>query len=222
VPPNLCLQICSDKTGTLTQNRMTVVRGIASAIEFGQAVETLNKDISAGAKSLLFESVATNSTAYEGTTPKGLEFLGNKTECALLGFTKKLGSNFKVSLLFYFPDMSNSATSKQTNKQKKIQTIRDTLEMVELVPFSSARKSMATVVSISKGKMRSHVKGASEIVLGMCTHHLNLKGESVPLTDADKKKYEALIQNMAEGALRTICLAYRDASEGPLAFFLSS
>jgi len=78
---------------------------------------------------------------------------------------------------------------------------------------------MATVVSISKGQMRSHVKGASEIVLGMCSHHLNLKGESVPLTDADKKKYEALIQNMAEGALRTICLAYRDASGGPPAFF---
>jgi len=97
---------------------MTVVRGIASAIEFGQAVETLNKDISAGAKSLLFESVATNSTAYEGTTPKGLEFLGNKTECALLGFTKKLGSNFKVSLLLFsrYVQFSNLKTNKQTKK----------------------------------------------------------------------------------------------------------
>jgi hypothetical protein len=79
---------------------MTVVRGILSGLEFGQAVENLGKDLAPSAKTLAFESISTNSTAYEGKTPKGVEFLGNKTECALLGFTKKLGCDFMVSNSF--------------------------------------------------------------------------------------------------------------------------
>jgi len=72
---------------------------------------------------------------------------------------------------------------------------------------------MATIVEIKKGK-RAHVKGASEIVLAMCTRCLNDKGEDVELTKENREKHEALIQQMAEGALRTICLAYRDSSSG--------
>jgi Ca2+-transporting ATPase len=84
---------------------------------------------------------------------------------------------------------------------------------------------MATVVTVAKDKMRSHVKGASEIVLNMCTHQLNPQGQVIPLTSAEKKKLEGLIQSMAEGALRTICLAYRETSAGFLLllfFFLLS
>lgn len=92
------LQVCSDKTGTLTQNRMTVVRGSVAGITFGDKFEEL-KTLPVSTKETLFETISTNSTAYEGANHKGtVEFLGNKTECALLGFAKKLGNDFKVRI----------------------------------------------------------------------------------------------------------------------------
>ena len=86
-----------------------------------------------------------------------------------------------------------------------------------MVPFSSARKSMATVIKIEDGILRCHSKGASEIVLKRCTTLLNNQGEIVDLTPERVKQLESLIGSMAENALRTICLGYRDTNEG---FFL--
>jgi len=84
---------------------------------------------------LLEKSVALNSTAYEGTTNKGtIEFIGNKTESALLGMTKSLGCDYAQT--------------------------RQSSNVVELLPFSSQHKSMAAVELASDGKShRIYVKG---------------------------------------------------------------
>jgi len=77
---------------------MTVVRGFIAEKEFNPVDESLKSNFSEPALSTLFESVSVNSTAYEGETPKGVEFVGNKTECALLGFNKILGCDYHVAL----------------------------------------------------------------------------------------------------------------------------
>jgi len=177
--------ICSDKTGTLTQNRMTVVQGVIAGTDFKDS-QTLKSAVDQHCLELLCEGVAVNSTAYEGETDKKtIEFLGNKTECALLGLTKKLGSDYKA--------------------------LRNQYPVIELVPFSSARKSMCTVIQLTDKKYRCHVKGASEIVLAQASHMLNTKGEIILITDSAKDMMETAINTMASNALRTICLAYRDS-----------
>jgi Ca2+-transporting ATPase len=81
-------------------------------------------------------------------------------------------------------------------------------------PFSSKRKRMSTVLenlktSNSYGK-RLHVKGASEIVMGCCSHYLDLDGNVKDLTDEMKCNLENVITEYAKGALRTICFGYKD------------
>jgi magnesium-transporting ATPase (P-type) len=58
---------------------------------------------------------------------------------------------------------------------------------------------------------RLHVKGAAEIVLGSCSHYINEVGEHTTLTD-EMREYiiKDVIETFAKGALRTICLAYKD------------
>jgi magnesium-transporting ATPase (P-type) len=56
-----------------------------------------------------------------------------------------------------------------------------------------------------------HMKGASEIVLGLCTQQLNEAGQPVPLPDHQKKKLLAKIEDYASQSLRTLCLAYKYA-----------
>lgn len=54
-----------------------------------------------------------------------------------------------------------------------------------------------------------HMKGASEIVLGLCTKYINESGQVVPLPDYHAKKLLATIEDYASQSLRTLCLAYK-------------
>jgi len=81
-------------------------------------------------------------------------------------------------------------------------------------PFSSKRKRMSTVLenlqtSNSYGK-RLHVKGASEIVMGCCSHYLDADGKTKEMTDEMKGNLDHVITDYARGALRTICFGYKD------------
>jgi len=67
---------------------------------------------------------------------------------------------------------------------------------------------MATVIK-KDGGFYCHVKGASEIVLSRCTQILKNDGGVETMTQDMRTKTENLIENMAENALRTICIAYR-------------
>ncbi|KAF9585214.1 hypothetical protein BGW38_003378 [Lunasporangiospora selenospora] len=216
--------ICSDKTGTLTQNRMTVVAGtiglnsrfIADVAEGDvnqranipinkNAILTsqINDNIPSSVVHLLHEAIAVNSSVFESEDDKGnTSFIGSKTEVALLEFSRNVnGPDYRV--------------------------LRETTPAVHLYPFSSERKSMATIVQMGPKKFRLHAKGASEIIMKRCTKILQIsnsesKAESstpevteLELTSELENHVNKTIISYATQSLRTIGIAYRDFESWP-------
>ena len=152
--------ICTDKTGTLTQNLMSVD-------EMKQYGDT--------PKEILGEGIAVNSTASIDFSDKQKpQILGNPTEGALLIWLNKQGVDYRP--------------------------IRESVKTIAEVPFSTERKYMATVVESEalKGKKVLYVKGAPEIVFGLC-HEASVSKEEVD-------KQLLAYQNRA---MRTLGFAYQ-------------
>lgn len=179
--------ICSDKTGTLTENRMTVVAAWFAGKQYHQEKfpENSGENLAPGLKDLLTEGIAQNSLALaEKNEDTGkYDVMGNKTEGALLIMLDKWGIDYVA-------------------ERKKPRT--------KLFPFSSKKKRMSAIVPNAEGGYRLHVKGASELVLENCSSYLNEAGEVVELTAEMKKSIKEDIINMANDALRTLAIAYRD------------
>ena len=161
--------ICTDKTGTLTQNLMQVHEPNFYALKnHGDLGED---DIS----HLVAEGISANSTAFledtaPGEKPKGV---GNPTEVALLLWLNKQGQD-------YLP-------------------LRENAPVLDQLTFSTERKYMATLVqSPLLGKKVLYVKGAPEIVLGKC-RDVVLDGQRVDATEYRSTVDQQLLtyQNMA-------------------------
>jgi len=183
--------ICSDKTGTLTENRMTVTHvWIGGHIIDGDLKETIPAKIDKEVVNLMCVSSDVNSSAflkYPEDKTKRIEFIGSKTECALLVLSDILGHEYN-----------------EVRKKQKI---------ITLFPFSSDRKRMSTLVQHKAGS-RLFVKGASEIILGMCDSYLDPTGKEKPLTAEDKEHMKSkVIENLAAEGLRTLSIAYKDLDE---------
>jgi Ca2+-transporting ATPase len=211
--------VCSDKTGTLTQNKMTVVAttlgkslsfgGTEAPLEEGEdktakaididipnmPVADFVKGLSASSKQLLVQSNAVNSTAFEGDVEGEKTFIGSKTEVALLTLCRDhLGAG-------------------------PIQEERANANVVQVVPFDSAVKYMATVVKLPNGKFRAYVKGASEILLAKCTQVMadpaSEELTTTPMTEQDHALFSETITSYAGQTLRTIGSSYRDFESWP-------
>ena len=157
--------ICTDKTGTLTQNLMSV--------DEMKVYGDTTRDV-------LAEGIAVNSTASIDFSDKSKpQILGNPTEGALLLWLNNKGVDYR--------------------------SIRENVKTVAEVPFSTERKYMATIVeSVAlKGKKVLYVKGAPEIVFGLCKE-----------TSVSKEDVEQQLTEYQNRAMRTLGFAYQVLNDG--------
>ena len=196
--------VCSDKTGTLTQNQMTVVQGWASGRRFKVTGEGYNPSGEfsidgqrfeprgdADATLLLQGAVLCNDARLEEGDADGgraWRIVGDPTEGAMVVAAAKGG--------FLRGDQEKA------------------MPRVQEIPFDSDRKRMTTIHRRDGSDFIAFVKGAPDIILDQCGH-VQRGGQTVALT-ADARK-EVLDQNrdMASAALRVLGVAYRPLAEVP-------
>lgn len=220
--------VCTDKTGTLTQNEMTVVAGsVGIHAKFVRKLEEnhtrtnvdepgtrkhvddfsidqsqLNTILPPLLRNVFNDGIAINSTAFrEGEDHSGAPvFVGSKTETALLKFAHELQwGDFREA--------------------------RDSADIIQMLPFSSERKAMGVVVKLPDGRFRLHLKGASEILSKKCRSHVivHKDGAESTLQDIETATIDELAADnisrtiifYANQTLRTIALCYRDFDTWP-------
>ncbi|KAK3368649.1 P-type calcium ATPase [Podospora didyma] len=234
--------VCSDKTGTLTMNEMRVTTGMVGikgrfvdqrarfsipnsttpsltvgsnsptsetgptptgtspsqyrdrAGSIGAATARFASSLSAEVRRLLVNSIAINSTAFLGEQDGKPAYIGSKTEAALLTFAaERLGMS-------------------------SLQEERANADVIEIFPFDSNRKCMATVVKMSENLYRMYVKGAPEIVLEKSISILADPAQSMEEVKLNQERRVCVtdaVDSFASQSLRTLGLAYRDFSYWP-------
>ncbi|KAK4443738.1 calcium-translocating P-type ATPase [Podospora aff. communis PSN243] len=185
--------LCTDKTGTLTTNKMEVSAGF---IGLGTKIISLKPEhpqfassISPRMKDLLVDSITLNCTAEKQERDGKVTLRGCQTESALLQFAAGLD-----------PDLL-----KQVDKER----------MVRRFHFNSRNKYMASIVTLPNDCFRLYVKGAPEKVLVNCEWIVDDSTMAQPLTRGQRVKVDGMVEKLSSTPLRTLAVAYRDLPRWP-------
>lgn len=170
--------ICSDKTGTLTQNKMTAQRMWADDelvdVRDARRLMALSNNSSTVQRLLTVCALCTHAQAHSQN-----DVIGDPTETALLSLALKAGLD-----------------------QKKL---RRRFKAVREVPFDSERKRMSVLVAGDQGYV-SLVKGAPDIILRRCTS-IRIKDRVLPLTPTMRDRINSQLELMTDDALRVLACA---------------
>jgi len=191
--------ICSDKTGTLTKNEMTVRK--------------------------IFVNNKTIDVSGEGYKPEG-KFFYNKKE--IKEIEREMELMFKIAVLCndsiltkennqwkIIGDPTEAALVVAAKKAEiDYEELRNKNPRIAEIPFDMVRKRMTTIHP-NDGRYIAYVKGAPEIVLDLCSKFLE-NGKIVKLTDEKKKEILKTVEKMGSHALRVLAFAYRDVKENEL------
>ncbi|CAN4089870.1 unnamed protein product [Withania somnifera] len=182
--------ICTDKTGTLTTNHMVVdkiwICEKAKKVESGGA--NAIADLSENARDSLLQAIFHNTSAEVVKDKDGKKsILGSPTESAILDFGLLLGD---------------------------IDERKRGCKLLKVEPFNSAKKRMSVLVALPDSNTRAFCKGASEIVLKMCDRFIDSNGETVDMSEEQVTNITDVINEFANEALRTLCLAFKDIENG--------
>uniref|UniRef100_UPI00403F426C calcium-translocating P-type ATPase, SERCA-type n=1 Tax=Paenibacillus sp. FSL H8-0332 TaxID=2954742 RepID=UPI00403F426C len=196
--------ICSDKTGTLTLNKMTVeklyVGGETVEADAGLS-EIPGGELLLQAMTLCNDSSIDDSGGAAGEsspekpvqgsgTRSGKAILGDPTETALVDYALSIGTH-KRELEQRYPRVGE-------------------------LPFDSDRKLMTTIHKLDNGQFRVLTKGAPDVLVSKCSH-IYEDGVAVPLTEEHTRRITASNKELADEALRVLAFAYRDEASLPAA-----
>lgn len=174
--------ICSDKTGTLTQNKMTVIKAYtehkSAELEDLVADNKKDKDL----EQLLTIAVLCTDAQIVKSKDGETEYTGDPTETALLEAGLRFGY-LKKELENKYPRVAE-------------------------IPFDSERKRMTTLNEFPENKIQVNVKGGLDEVLSVCKF-IQLKDEVRELTSEDTEKIREANLKMAGDALRVLAMAYQ-------------
>lgn len=180
--------ICSDKTGTLTLNRMTVTQiAVNGDFEAGTAtaVEQAKQAHPAVYRELVYAAALCNDASLDPDRPG--EILGDPTEGALIYLAQAFGIDHEQ--------------------------LEDAHPRLFEQPFDSDRKRMTTVHAMD-GALVAYTKGAVDEMLPLCTQLLTAQGVR-PMTERDRANISRLCLDMSHRALRVLGFARRTLSQVP-------
>lgn len=180
--------ICSDKTGTLTQNKMTVQHIYIDGKVLIPCELSITDELH---RYLLYDAILTNdSSIVDG---KGI---GDPTEYALLEMFRSI----EVRDNKFMQDLGMNE-----------EHIRKLMERIEEVPFDSNRKLMSTKYSLH-GVSTVLTKGAVDVLLDRCTHIRDSYGIH-PMTEDEKEAVRRQNREFSENGLRVLAFAYKETEE---------
>jgi Ca2+-transporting ATPase len=213
--------ICSDKTGTLTQNEMTATRmwvdgetiditgsGYHPSGEFQRSGQPIKLTDFPAALTNLWVAALNNDSGLEelsaGDGQKAYRMVGDPTEGAMIVAAAKAGANYS-----------------ELNKA---------YPRVQEIPFDSGRKRMVTIHAIqdpnpsdaspfydnsNREWFAVTAKGAPDIVLNLCSHYQAMDDRIVPLDEAQRQRILAANDLMTQDALRVLGMAYKITQQVP-------
>jgi P-type Ca2+ transporter type 2C len=201
--------VCSDKTGTLTENRMTVVKAWLNGVTHDLSSTPASKSIPSDLHIMLRDHLVLNSTAELVKSEKSdteFDVKGNKTEGASLLLVHSLGFDVAETRKMSKAMSSNSVSVLSSTGGSQ----RSNPILYQQCAFCSIRKMMSSVLLYPSGKAMIVVTGASEYVLARCTSVLTPEGTKPLSSEMASAFRRDVIDTFASESLRTVALAYRD------------